>query len=165
MNFKIDEKTRLDFDKMMKQEGVSDNTSKIRELQHSKKIREQVQIMMNIKNRYQRLDTNMLNSMIDSKCIWLFKNYSNLFLKLKKDQLNLQILDKFLLTLEEIENGKIDQHEGSVKVGQLLKEMYIDSAMRNEKDIESKERKQKKIFKKPKVKLSWKEYKKMNIDL
>ena len=40
MNFKIDEKTRLDFDKMMSQEGVQDNTQKIRNLKHSQKIRE-----------------------------------------------------------------------------------------------------------------------------
>ena len=83
----------------------------------------------------------MLDKMIDSKCSWLFKNYSNIFLKLKKEQLNLQILDKFLETLSEIEDGNLDQHEGSVKVGQLLKEMYIDSAMKNKQQQEEKDKK------------------------
>lgn len=164
MNFKIDEKTRLDFDKMMRQEGVQDNTQKIRNLKHSQKIRQQVEIMMNIKKKYTRLDKKMMDKMIDSKCGWLHGKYANIFLKLKKDQLNLQILDKFLETLSEIEDGNLDQHEGSVKVGQLLKEMYIDSAMKNKQQQEEKDKKrskQKKTFKRPVNKISWSEYKKM----
>ena len=164
MNFKIDEKTRLDFDKMMRQEGVQDNTQKIRNLKHSQKIRQQVEIMMNIKKKYTRLDKKMMDTMIDSKCSWLYQNYANIFLKLKKEQLNLQILDKFLETLSEIEDGNLDQHEGSVKVGQLLKEMYIDSAMKNKQQQEEKDKKrskQKKTFKRPVNKISWSEYKKM----
>jgi hypothetical protein len=161
MDFKIDKKTRLNFEKMMKEEGVEDNTQKIRNLKHSQKIREQVTIMMNIRNKYSRLDKNMMNHMIDTKCSWLLQNYSNLFIKLKKKQLSLQILDNFLDTLSEIEDGKLDQHEGSVKVGQLLKKLYIDSAMKSQKEAEDKEKKrQKKSFKKPTQKLTWKEYKK-----
>ena len=159
MDFTLDEKTRLNFEKMMKEEGVENNTSKIRNLKHSKKIREQVTQMVNLKNKYSRLDNDLMNKMIDSKCVWLYKNYSNLFVKLKKNQLNLQILDSFLTTLSEIEDGILDQHEGSVKVGQLLKQLYIDSAMKNKKQMEDKDNKRKKKdFKKPK-KMSWKEYK------
>lgn len=95
MDFTLDEKTRLNFEKMMKEEGVENNTSKIRNLKHSKKIREQVAQMVNLKNKYSRLDNDLMNKMIDSKCVWLYKNYSNLFVKLKKNQLNLQILDSF----------------------------------------------------------------------
>ena len=159
MDFTIDEKTRLNFEKMMKEEGVKNNTSKIRSLKHSKKIREQVTQMINIKNKYSRLDNDLMNKMIDSKCVWLYKNYSKLFLKLKKNQLNFQILDSFLTTLSEIEEGILDQHEGSVKVGQLLKQLYIDSALKNKKQMEDKDKKRKKKnFKKPK-KMSWKEFK------
>lgn len=159
MDFTLDEKTRLNFEKMMKEEGVENNTSKIRNLKHSKKIREQVTQMVNLKNKYSRLDNDLMNKMIDSKCVWLYKNYSNLFVKLKKNQLNLQILDSFLTTLSEIEDGILDQHEGSVKVGQLLKQLYIDSAIKNKKQMEEKDNKRKKKdFKKPK-KMSWKEFK------
>ena len=166
MDFKIDEKTRLNFEKMMKEEGVENNTTKIRSLKHSKKIREQVTTMVNLRNKYSRLDKDLMNRMIDSKCIWLYKNYSNLFLKLKKNQLNLQILDKFLSTLSEIEEGTLDQHEGSVKVGQLLKQLYIDSAIKNKKQMEEKDKKRKKKeFKKPVKKLSWKQYKKQHLEL
>ena len=47
-DFKIDDKTRLDFNKMLKESGASDNTEKIRQLKHSDKIREQVTLMMEI---------------------------------------------------------------------------------------------------------------------
>ena len=165
MDFKLDNKTRLNFEKMMKEEGVENNTSKIRTLKHSKKIREQVTQMMNIRNKYARLDKDIMNKMIESKCVWLYQNYSNLYIKLKKNQLNLQILNSFLNTLSEIEDGKLDQHEGSVKVGQLLKQLYIDSALKNKKQMEDKDKKRKKKeFKKPAKKLSWKQYKLTKLD-
>ena len=59
MDFTLDEKTRLNFEKMMKEEGVENNTSKIRNLKHSKKIREQVTQMVNLKNKYSRLDNDL----------------------------------------------------------------------------------------------------------
>jgi hypothetical protein len=36
------------------------------------------------------------------------------------------ILYTFLEVLKEIEDGKIDQHDASYKIGMLLKEMYVD---------------------------------------
>ena len=98
MNFKIDDETRLNFNNMMKESGVEDNTSKIRKLKHSSKIREQVGIMMDIRKKYTRLGKKALGAMIDSKCNWLFNNYTNIFNRLKKNELDLRILDRFLST-------------------------------------------------------------------
>ena len=99
--------------------------------------------------------------MIDSKCNWLFNNYTNIFNRLKKNELDLRILDRFLSTLKEIEEEEVDQHEASIKVGQILKELYIDSAMKSEKKREKYEKKHKKKFKKPENKLTWVQYKQM----
>lgn len=161
MNFKIDDETRLNFNNMMKESGVEDNTSKIRKLKHSSKIREQVGIMMDIRKKYTRLGKKALGAMIDSKCNWLFNNYTNIFNRLKKNELDLRILDRFLSTLKEIEEEEVDQHEASIKVGQILKELYIDSAMKSEKKREKYEKKHKKKFKKPENKLTWVQYKQM----
>ena len=38
-----------------------------------------------------------------------------------KDELNLNILRKFIDTLREVEDGALDQHEASVKIGEILK--------------------------------------------
>ena len=98
--------------------------------------------------------------MILSKCNWLFTNYTNIYNKLKKDELDLNILGRFINMLKEIEDGETDQHEASVKIGKILKELYIDSAMKNEKNIENKEKNKKpKKFKKPQNKITWKQYK------
>ena len=69
----------------------------------------------------------------------------------------MQILDKFLSTLKDVEEEIIDQHEASVKIGNLLKELYVDSALQKEKKRE-KNRKEK--LKPPRVNISWNDYKK-----
>ena len=162
MSFKIDDETRLNFDKMLKESGASDNTSKIRKLKHSKKIKEQVSNMIEIKTKYKRLGKKSVDKMIETKCNWLFTNYTNIYNKLKKDELDIDILGRFIVMLEEIENGETDQHEASIKIGKILKELYIDSAMRNQKHIEDRDnKKKKKKYKKPENKISWNDYKKL----
>ena len=32
--------------------------------------------MIEIKNKYSRLDKNLMDKMIESKCVWLYQNYS-----------------------------------------------------------------------------------------
>ncbi len=162
-DFKIDDETRLNFDKMLKESGASDNTSKIRNLRHSDKIREQVTLMMEIKKKYPNLKRQTKEKMIESKCSWLWENYMNIYNKLKKDELNLSILHNFLSVLKQIENRELDQHEGSIKVGKILKELYIDSAVQQEKKREDAEKKRKKRKGNPVKKLSWKQYKMLNM--
>ena len=78
-SFKIDDETRLKFNELLKESDASDNTEKIRKLKHSSKIKEQVSIMLDIKKKYARLDKKTVDTMIDTKCNWLFTNYFNLF--------------------------------------------------------------------------------------
>ena len=48
-------------------------------------------------------------------------------------------LDKFVDILAEIENCEEDQHSAAHKVGKYLKELYIDSALREAEQREDKE--------------------------
>ena len=60
----------------------------------------------------------------------------------------------------------LDQHEASVRVGQILKKLYIDSALKKDKKEEEKRDRQRK--KKPfnrKAKLTWAQYKKLNLNV
>ena len=113
------------------------------------------------KNKYARLDKSMLDKMINTKCRWLFLNYTNLFNKLKKEELNLQILWNLLFTLREIEEGKLDQHVASVKVGEILKKLYVDSAMRHKEKMEKKENRKKTAKRGQEKKISWNDFKKL----
>ena len=165
-SFKIDDETRLKFNELLKESDASDNTEKIRRLKHSSKIKEQVSIMLDIKKRYTRLDKETVYKMIDTQCNWLFTHYFNLFNKLKKDELDIQILGQFVNALKAVEDGDMDQHEASVKVGQILKKLYIDSALKKDKKEEAKRERQRK--KKPinrKAKLTWAQYKKLNLNV
>tara|TARA_B100002019_G_C21126898_1_gene526250 strand:+ start:121 stop:624 length:504 start_codon:yes stop_codon:yes gene_type:complete len=165
-NFKIDDETRLKFNELLKESDASDNTEKIRKLKHSSKIKEQVSIMLDIKRRYTRLDKETVYKMIDTQCNWLFTHYFNLFNKLKKDELDIQILGQFVNALKAVEDGEMDQHEASVRVGQILKKLYIDSALKKDKKEEAKrERQRKKKGVNRKAKLTWDQYKKLNLNV
>ena len=159
----MDDKQRLDLSKMLKEYQTEETTDKIRELKHSKKIKEDVGIMINLKSRYSRMEKNentRFKELCRSHCSFLYNNYTNLFNRLFKNELDLNILSQFIHILSNIENGTIDQHEGSYMVGQILKKMYIDSALKQEKHMEEKDNK--KQPKKRAKNISWKEYKKIN---
>ncbi len=95
----------------------------------------------------------------------MFNNYTDIFNKVKKDEIDLTMLNKFLNVLKQIEDGKIDQHEGSYMVGTILKEIYIDSALKKAEKLDKKNSKKNKEEKtlKP-VKISWREYKEKTIE-
>ena len=120
---------------------VKDNTSKIRELQHSDAIRSDVETMLKLKKEYARLalsNPQQFDAICTSRCSFLFNNYTDIFNKLKKDEIDLGILSKLLVVLKLIETGKLDQHEGSYEVGKLLKQIYVDSALRKSEHLDKK---------------------------
>ena len=83
----MDDKERLNLSKMIKEYQTEETTSKIRDLKHSKKIREGVTTMMNLKHRYQRMEkmiTIDLKLLVTKQCSFLYNNYTNIFNKLFK---------------------------------------------------------------------------------
>ena len=63
-----------------------------------------------------------------------------------------------MYVLNLIETEKVDQHEGSVMVGKILKELYVDSALRRSENLD-KEHEAENIPKEDGKKINWKEYK------
>ena len=159
---------RLNLDKMIKASDAEDNTDKIRELKHSKLIEDDVQELLNIKDKYKRLaqsNPDQFDTMCEKKCNFLFSNYTQIYNKVKKDNINLNLLAHFLVVLRKIENNEITQHEGSVMVGKVLKEIYVDSALREGTKTDLKNKKNSKVQKKPPTaskKISYKDYKKLH---
>ncbi len=98
--------------------------------------------------------------MVEKKCFFLYKNYTNIFNKIYKDNIDLNLFNKFLLVLKKIEDGECDQHEASVQVGKVLKEIYIDSAIREGEKLDKKNKKPIKTRKAKNV--SWGEFKKLD---
>jgi hypothetical protein len=124
---------RLNLQKMLKANDAENNTHLIRELKHSTKILEGVDELLKIKRENPRLaksNPEKFDELCVSKCQFLFNNYTDIFNKVKKDEVDLQILIRLINVLHAIEEGHVDQHEGSFEVGKLLKQIYIDSALR-----------------------------------
>jgi len=71
-----------------------------------------------------------------NRCSFLFNNYTDIFNKVKKDEIDLEILGRLLGVLKMIEDGKAGQHEASVEVGKLLKQIYIDSALKKSEKLD-----------------------------
>lgn len=154
----MDDKQRIELSKLLNEYNTEDTTTKIRTLKHSKLIRNDVSKIIEVRHKFSRIAKNnvvMFKEMCIKRANFLFNNYTNLFNKIVNNELNLNILSKFITILERIENGNIDQHEGSYEAGLLLKQMYIDSALnRDEKNDKKPE------FKKAAHKISWSEFKK-----
>ena len=129
----MNDSERLNLQKMIKANDAENNTDQIRALKHSIKIKEEVEILIKIKKDYHELaksNPSDFNDLCVNKCTFLFNNYTEIFNKVKKDEINLSILLRLLNVLYSIEEGTVDQHEASFEVGTLLKQIYIDSALK-----------------------------------
>lgn len=159
----MDKTESIDLKNLVKEYKYESTTDKIRELKHSKIIREDITKMIELKKKYNRLKGKNLRNMVEKHCSFLYKNYTNIFNKIYKDNIDLNLFNKFLLVLEKIEEGECDQHQASVEVGKVLKEIYIDSAIREGNKIDKKNKKKPVKTRKAKS-ISWNEFKKMNGD-
>jgi len=157
----MDPSQRLQLQKMVDANEAEDNTEKIREVKHSSLIEADVRTMEALKRSHGRLaETNpdQFDTLCSSRCNFLFNNYTDLYNRLRKNELNLDILGHFLVVLRKVENGEVGQHEASVQIGTILKELYIDSALKNSEHLDEKNAEEKKEEKNMGRKLTWKEY-------
>jgi hypothetical protein len=158
----LSDKDRLNLKEMVKSYGADDNSTKIRDLKHSRQIRDSVETLLKLKRKHSRMQkTNktMFEKLIISKCNFLWNNYTNIFNRLLKDEIDVNILYKFIDKLREIEDGITDQHTASVDIGKILKEMYVDSALRKEKHYDANNPTEKKKERKPVKNISWNKFK------
>jgi hypothetical protein len=125
----MDNSARLQLQQMIKANNVTDQTGLIRELRHSETLKENIQTLLLLKNKYSG-DPEKLHLEGMTECSFLFMHYTDIYNKIRKDEIDLQILFQFLEVLRKIENKELDQHEGSFEVGTLLKKIYIDSALK-----------------------------------
>lgn len=156
----MDENARLQLQKMINENNVLDQTSLIRELKHSVILREEINNLLRLKSVYKdNLEQLQLDGMFE--CNFLFTYYTDIFNKIKKDEIDINILFKFLDVLKKIEDGELDQHEGSYEVGSLLKKIYIDSALKKAEKLNM-ENENKEVYKGPEIDITWKQFKKIN---
>jgi len=157
----MDDKQRLQLQNMIKTNNVIDQTELIRTLKHSQVLRDEVNNMVLVKAKY-RGDEEKIYQECASECNFLFTYYTDIFNKIRKDELDICILHKFIDVLKRIEDNELDQHEGSFLVGTLLKELYVDSAIKKGEKLDEKYNNERVEPKKANIQISWKQFKKMN---
>ena len=154
----MDEKQRLQLQNMIKANNVEDQTDLIRNLKHSQVLRNEINNMIMIKAKYRGN-----NEKIAEECMnesnFLFTYYTDIFNKVKKDEIDINLLYKFLDILKKIEDGELDQHDGSFQVGTILKDIYVDSALKKADKLDAANGTEKVEPKKANVEISWKQFK------
>jgi hypothetical protein len=157
----MNDKQRLQLQSMIKENNVEDQTELIRNLKHIIILRNEINSMINIKTKYNG-DYNKISEECINECNFLFTYYTDIFNKIKKDEIDIKILYKFIDVLKQIEDGELNQHEGSFLVGTLLKELYIDSALKKAEKLDEQYGTTKEEPKKPTIQVTWKQFKKMS---
>jgi len=141
--------------------NVEDQTGLIRELKHSHILRENVNNLVMLKAKHFD-DPDALNLEAMTECSFLCNYYTDLYNKIRKDEIDLKILFQFIDVLRKIEDGQLDQHEGSYEVGLLLKKIYVDSALRKAEKLNAVTGVSEPEYKGPQVDISWKQFKMIN---
>jgi hypothetical protein len=157
----MDTNQRLHLQKMITANNVEDNTDLIRQLKHSHVLREDVNNLIMLKVKYSE-DPEALHLEGMSECNFLFTYYTDIYNKIRKDEIDLKILFKAFDVLRDIEDGKLDKHEGAYEFGNLLKKVYVDSALKKAEKLNAETGEKEKEYKGPQVNVSWNQFKKMN---
>jgi hypothetical protein len=145
----LSDSDRYQLKKMVEANSVEDNTLKLRELQHSGEIRRCVNYIVETKKKFSTKAE--VETAIAGECGFLLFHYYDIYNLVLKDG-DVDLLNKFLDVLHRIEVGELDQHEGSFLVGKVLKEMYVDTVVR---ETASREEKKEKVAHRD---LTWSQY-------
>jgi hypothetical protein len=155
----MDDNQRLHLQNMIAANNVEDNTELIRKLKHSHVLREDVNNLIMLKAKYiNDPDTLHLEGM--TSCNFLFTYYTDIYNKIRKDEIDLKILFNALDVLRDIEEGKLDMHTGAYEFGLLLKKIYVDSALKKAEKLNAEKEEPEQTYKGPQVDISWSQFKK-----
>jgi len=160
---KIDLKRLLQ--KTVAEEGegaIDDNTDQIRCLKHSVRIMEDIRTFAHFKQDHEALresDPDRYNDLAGYACAFLKEHYLDIFQRMLRNEIDYNILLRMLAVLRRIEDGNVDQHEGSVEVGKILKELYVDSALRRGQNLDEKYADDKPVVHDGMSGVSWRDYK------
>lgn len=135
----LSDNERLNLQKMITESECDDNTEQIKSVKHSVLIRDEIRKLDTYKKSHRSLQVKNFDQFIEearSVCPFLYCNYTDIFNRIAKDELDLEIMTKLLMVLKMIEDDKVNQHEGSVMVGKVLKELYVDSALKRGENLD-----------------------------
>ena len=101
----MNDNERLKLDEMIKTNNASDYTNDIRDKKHSVPFKKDVNKMLKLMKDYKG---DELENLLLVECSFIHQYYTDIFNKLKNNELDVIILFKFLDILTKIENSEID---------------------------------------------------------
>lgn len=140
----------LKLNDMIQEGDCVDNTDMIRKLKHSAQITKNLNTILRLKKKHEEgvFDFKALDNECLKECRFLFDNYTSIYNKLLRGQIDLVVFYKFLYYLKKIEDGELTFYQASFEIGTLLKNMYVDPIIdENKKTV------------KPVKNITWNEYK------
>jgi len=126
----MDNIQKLKLQELIQTNNVQDQTQLIRELKHSNILKMNINNMISIKEKFKNKDNKFIHNECMNISSFLYNYYTDIYNKILNDEIDYKLMEQFLNVLLRIENGELDQHEGSFIVGTILKELYIDSAIK-----------------------------------
>lgn len=128
---------RLDLKKLMKagEHDYVDNTDGIRRLKHSDLIAADMKKLEDLKVSHASMrisSPDEFSSLCQKKCSFLYNAYTDIYNRLFKDQLDVNLMLDALRTLKQVETGKINQQEGSILMGKLFYKVFVSNATKHE---------------------------------
>lgn len=130
----MNEEEKLLLQEMCVANNVENQTQNIRNLKHSGQLRENIDKLLAIMKETRDPKEVHMEAMIE--CSFLVTYYTDIYNRIRKEEIDLSILFQFLTVLEKIEKGECDQHEASFEIGTLLKKIYIDSALKKAEKLD-----------------------------
>ena len=146
----MNDSQRLQLQDLIRANDTTDQTELMRQLKHSAILRKDVDRLVQLRDTTNNADQMM------TECSFLFTYYTDIFNKVKKREIDVDLLYRFFDVLKQIEDGELTQHEGSFQVGTILKELYIDSALKKADKLNADAPIKEQM--KPVHNISWKEF-------
>lgn len=148
-------------------EEYVDNTDGIREAKHSSPLLADIRRMAKLRTKHSSLRETSLDdylAVFQRECKYLYTKFPDVFDRVVKNDMNLEVFEKIIMILKLIEDGKVNQSEASALVGKLSQKLFFGGvANTSEKSGLSEESGVSAGFsEEPGVStgLSWREYKK-----
>lgn len=154
---------RLDLKKLIQNSDYEDNTEGIRKLKHSDLIQTEVARMEFLKKRDVTIKNErpaVFKEICKRECSFLYNGYTEIFNHILKDELDIGLMSQALATLKKIEEGEIDQQEGSVVMGKILHRIFVESALQGAKNLENPGSETSSITQNKGKEISWTDFKK-----
>ena len=119
----MNKQQRAELSELLEKNQVVDNTEMIRQLKHSGIIKQNVGNLLRLMQAFPDKG-EPLHLAAKDQCSFLYTYYQELYQKIVAEELELSVLFRMLRSLEQIENGDMDQHDAAYSTGQYLLQHY-----------------------------------------